>query len=777
MTIRELRILPPLAIGRLGSADEPMDNYILEENPDQPLEFRHIQPTETLVVNEATGEITGTRVADRIIFKQNGRIRPVAPFLEVFAVIDGGKLVPLTTQLLRAAGLSLADLSWQVTAGNRKVERRTNHPADRVEAKTGWFKHHRREKLKGRCQNFVRGKVLEFGHVQYIKPNARFPEIRLRFTPAAGLIYGPSQKNGKTPGKKKDGLFVVPRDRAIYDVTKGWVGFTVPLGIDNADPKYKGKFYDETYPSSLFAIDPPAPCWLHGNFAKSRGYLDDACDGVVRVRLERKGSEPLEAMARFCAAPPAVVPDSLFIRTLGDELDQIIHGPGVPKDETAEETQARALEIIHRAFETVRFLNVAVMNGNPFKGRDPLTIDTMPAEEAFDIQRLMRPIVPEKTADTLAILALHQQVYTALRAGAAPWFAHVLRDPRHVADFTDHGRRKMPAMMCGADGSYLALTHRQINAIVRAAGAAPTAPGTNKPVRAKAARTDKLTPRNLTAQLHYIAAGNPVCSRPVTSIGNCTPGLEVDFRAVWRRLFEGIVLREWDNLVVAMDPNIHVPGLPDLAGHRLLRVNEVPMITTIIGPSPADPANQSVVLATDDNPAGVAPLEWSNALAGILHECKNQEVTCDFTARPVWLHQQPWTGEKEDYITLKLKMREVFEPGTAVVAETLAEPGELTQGLCSPWQNDYRECSCYYWASARPDFVNVEPGADGRSAGDNWLQKKRTGDYVPDDYVDSRLVLYDDLFKHWEAYLRFQVGGRDATASAPAPIPAVAKKS
>ena len=96
-----------------------------------------------------------------------------------------------------------------------------------------------------------------------------------------------------------------------------------------------------------------------------------------------------------------------------------------------------------------------------------------------------------------------------------------------------------------------------------------------------------------------------------------------------------------------------------------------------------------------------------------------------------------------------------------MIAEALAEPGELTQGLCSPWQNDYRECSCYYWASARPDFVNVEMGADGLSHGDNWFQKDRTGNYVPDDYSDQRLVFYDDLFTEWERWLRFQVGGRD----------------
>lgn len=94
-------------------------------------------------------------------------------------------------------------------------------------------------------------------------------------------------------------------------------------------------------------------------------------------------------------------------------------------------------------------------------------------------------------------------------------------------------------------------------------------------------------------------------------------------------------------------------------------------------------------------------------------------------------------------------------------AHVYLEAGELTQGLCSPWQNDYRECSCYYWAAARPDFINVVPTTAGVSAGDNWLQKERTGDYVADDYVDSRLVLYDDLFTDWEKWLRFAIGGND----------------
>src|SRR5262249_49930207 len=161
------------------------------------------------------------------------------------------------------------------------------------------------------------------------------------------------------------------------------------------------------------------------------------------------------------------------------------------------------------------------------------------------------------------------------------------------------------------------------------------------------------------------------------------------------------------------------------------------------------------VYATDANPTGTMPLEWSNALAFVLHGFQKKTVTCDFTAEPVWLDQAAWADDKTTYITVKMSVRGVFESDTPMISRALAKPGELTQGLCSPWQNDYRECSCYYWASARPDFVNIEPSPEGTTRGDNWLQKVRTGDYVPDDYVDSRLVMYDELFKEWEKYLRF----------------------
>ena len=108
-----------------------------------------------------------------------------------------------------------------------------------------------------------------------------------------------------------------------------------------------------------------------------------------------------------------MAPDSLFVRTLADDLEQVINGPDVAPDESPEITRARALDIIRRAYETVRFMNVAVMNGNDFKGRPALSLDSMPEEEAADTQRAIRPVMAAGSVDTFAIMTLHQQVYRA----------------------------------------------------------------------------------------------------------------------------------------------------------------------------------------------------------------------------------------------------------------------------------------------------------------------------------------------------------------------------
>jgi hypothetical protein len=548
-TIKALRILPPFAIGRLGSADEPMDNYTIDiavaADQMRPLGYRAVKPLPTLIVGKRSGEIEDVRTpALPLEFKRNGRIRPVAPFLEVFVVTEDDELTPLTVDLLEANRFSVKDVSWRIRVANRKVARRTGDKKDIVATKDIVISDHDIHTLHGYCENFASAEnSIDFGQVRFIRPNAAHREIRLRFTPGRGLIYGPKQ----APAHDAAGdSYRISEDQAIYGDTGTWVGYFDASDADVSADKQAWKdkrdrawkdndwpldFDNETMPPSLFAIDPPAPSWLYDNEAISRGYLDDACDGFVDVRLARSGEDPdksaLKATARICAGPPAMAPDSLFVRSLADDLDQVVFGPEVEPNEDPEITRARAQDIVRRAFETVRFMNVAVMNGNDYKGRVALLLDSMPEEEAADTERALRPVMHPGTVDTKTITALHQEVYAALRGGAAPWFVRLLRRPNEVADFTDRGRRKMPALMCGADNNYLALTWRQIRTIEKAAVGPPL-----KPAAPSAAPS--LTPRNLSAQIHYEAKGNPISSRPITSVANCCPGLEVDFRAVWR---------------------------------------------------------------------------------------------------------------------------------------------------------------------------------------------------------------------------------------------------
>ena len=117
--------------------------------------------------------------------------------------------------------------------------------------------------------------MLPLGTMRYIKPNVAFPEIRLRFTPAAGLVYGASERrlkkidqNGK-PIEFEDNDDSVVTGRVIYDGKRGtqkWLGW-----IDRGDPTTTN------------------PGQIYGGYANengdqvSWGYLDDECDGLVTV--------------------------------------------------------------------------------------------------------------------------------------------------------------------------------------------------------------------------------------------------------------------------------------------------------------------------------------------------------------------------------------------------------------------------------------------------------------------------------------------------------------
>src|SRR5271166_881931 len=220
MTVTELRILPPLAIARLGSSPTALEAYELEGNREDPLDYRKVKGRPTLIVDPESGAIAASYTPHTIRFRDDGnKVRPVAPFLEVYARTSDAILEPLTADLLAANGANPGRLRWRVTVANIKAFRRTGDPSDKIIAQTGPFNDHSLHPLRGECENFLPGKVLPLGHVRYIRPTRDFPEIRLRFTPAAGKVYGTRRcRFDPAMGKDVDDpIFQGAEDRIIYN--------------------------------------------------------------------------------------------------------------------------------------------------------------------------------------------------------------------------------------------------------------------------------------------------------------------------------------------------------------------------------------------------------------------------------------------------------------------------------------------------------------------------------------------------------------------------------
>lgn len=718
--ISAIRLLPPLAVARLGSSPEPLANYELCL-PDA-VGPRAIVPAESFTL-DPDGHLKAHEAKGPVEFRDAAyRIKPVAPFFELFARCEGSDdWLPVTEALLSEAGLELGAVSWSAHLGNIKIHRRTGDPSDKIEAQIAPFFDHAVHPAAGRCDNFLEGESVPLGHLQFARPSQEHPGLRVRFTPAHGKVYG-TQTDPPDPN-------VV---RAVYDPAKGgWNRYSEP---DSPKNDYDGRRL--TNPAEIFAgYDKDGRHW-------SYGYVDDECDGTIEVRLQGAGVD-LAAFARVAAGPPTFAPDGKPLRTVADELEQALLGPNADAALAGVEEIEAARDIVRRALETVRLMNTGQMN-------QPGTVRGvgMARMDILDVGRESTPLFDPAVAESLAIRARHERVLLALESGSLVWFARILREYDQVGDLTDEGRRRMPGMMRNADGRHLALTRRQVSKIKAAAEALVRLPAETRAANgcAPTAPEPAIRPLNVSAQLAYRAAGNPPNSLPDTAISNAFPGLEMDVRNVWRRVLEGIVLHESLNFVVDAEP----PELAELKGMLLETIAGIAVTAPVTGPD----ANGVVGPLSDAFGNHRMALEWSNALADVLHEHQGRAVLCVFRA----LDGQH-TAERH------LTVRRFFEPDSAVIAKDMLAPGDLTQSLCAPWQNDYRECACFYWAANRPDYVNVEPRADGASAGNNWMQKDRTVAtpkvYINDDWQDPRLLSHLDLVTNWEEALRFIIDNQD----------------
>ena len=272
----------------------------------------------------------------------------------------------------------------------------------------------------------------------------------------------------------------------------------------------------------------------------------------------------------------------------------------------------------------------------------------------------------------------------------------------------------------------------------------------------------KIDPINLTARLQYRVRGNPAVTQPEDIVANCYPGLEVDIRNLERRFFPGLVFefiarndvgsdysdpQRYGARVCAVDveqdPDLQVEDTAERAAYyeacetnlktaKKLRSDVAAaagLLTDGNGYWYLDWVEQggkrlSMSRVTDDPPSSAeAPFLDGLFVWRLVRSLELGKVTIGLTWRDlpdeskVPYDEDEETEEKEGTkrgkkrarpekteLTLTGWRRRFLDPETGVINGAY-QPGEMLQSLCSPWQHDFRDCQCFYWAANHPDIV------------------------------------------------------------------------
>lgn len=243
----------------------------------------------------------------------------------------------------------------------------------------------------------------------------------------------------------------------------------------------------------------------------------------------------------------------------------------------------------------------------------------------------------------------------------------------------------------------------------------------NDPDELKPLSEGKLFPRNLTAKAGRVVAGNPVQSRPESGVDNTHPGLELDQRNLDRVFFPGLTVDFQFGIgarVVGLSASWeqHVSGQ---LGRPLTDEEKAGLFVWGVFGRFGNKPQQPMLLS-------LFPLDGYDVLRKV-HDLEAGEVAVVIGTRPAvdgpvpdvhrlvekrGLPSQPCDvlqAEGPLAFVLRGSRSDYLDPHGVIDPDVLP-PGSLTQSLCSPWQWDFADCGCYYWAASRPDIVT---GADG----------------------------------------------------------------
>jgi Ferritin-like len=260
----------------------------------------------------------------------------------------------------------------------------------------------------------------------------------------------------------------------------------------------------------------------------------------------------------------------------------------------------------------------------------------------------------------------------------------------------------------------------------------------------------KVFPRNLTARADYLVKGNPASSRPESGIGNCFPGLELDDRNLEKAFFPGLVF-EFHRPDGAILYSINPQGMAAQKGltdsdlmvtdqqgqfQRILYLwgiygvmgsstdgnrPEFISCTGMGGPEvwrvvhDLRPGRIIIILGRLDNVSGVNLIAEGGRCTSrtLFPDGFDSANLCEFLQRryesgesTILRNVNPSpTDRRFPFVAFLVGDREKYLDDEGVINVESYPPGELTRTMCTPWQYDYRDCGCFYWAANKPDMV------------------------------------------------------------------------
>ena len=368
--VLELFFYPPLAIARVGGSGTPLDafDWVPDVNPHGAARTV-IRPAVTLdVMPDAT---LRPYIPSSIRFKDDGLLRPVAPFYELWARVsragpDGEVQTEeaLTLGLLQELGAGLHSLRYTVTVANRKAQRRTWDEACAFVARVAVGGNDFRRlpllasspHLPGRQPLVLPERPVPLGHFQVIQPILRrsfgvdLSVARVRFTPARGEVYGPPTAQLGAASVAPPGFPTTRLDRNRLHLI-----VSEQNRILNPDTPWSTYYWDapgqhDPQPSDSYD-------GAHEGQLVSWGVVDDTCDGVIEAQLVVAGVRYV-ATARVLSGCPDFAPDRRHFVSLADDLaDRDLPDPVVDAG-TLALAEDEVADLFTRVYETLGQLNL-----------------------------------------------------------------------------------------------------------------------------------------------------------------------------------------------------------------------------------------------------------------------------------------------------------------------------------------------------------------------------------------------------------------------------------